>query len=66
MRAFPTAPVQVRVQITQDRGTLARADIQFVDADGKLIAQMRDHESVIDANLTTAFRHNRLAGGKSA
>ena len=37
------------------------ADIDFQDADGRVIARLEGFEAVIDANLGKAFRRNRLA-----
>ena len=50
-------------RVTRDNGTFARADIEFLDADGTVIAQMQDYECVIDAQLNMAFRRNQLAVG---
>ena len=38
----------------------ALANIEFLDADGGLVARIDDYECVIDASLGQAFRHNRL------
>ncbi|MFO0937099.1 MAG: SDR family NAD(P)-dependent oxidoreductase [Gemmataceae bacterium] len=60
-RTFPIGSVKIVVRITRDNGTFARADIDFVDADGTMIAQLQDYECVIDAQLNMAFRRNQLA-----
>ena len=61
-RAFPAGPVLVRVRITRDSGTYARADIDYLDpADGSVIAQIQDYECVIDPQLNQAFRRNQLS-----
>jgi acyl transferase domain-containing protein/NAD(P)-dependent dehydrogenase (short-subunit alcohol dehydrogenase family)/acyl carrier protein len=62
-RSFPTGPVKVVARVTRDNGTFARADIEYLDADGTMIAQLQDYECVIDAQLNMAFRRNQLAGG---
>ena len=60
-RAFTAGPVLVRVRITRDSGTYARADIDYLDpADGSVIAQIQDYECVIDPQLNQAFRRNQL------
>ena len=59
-RSFPAGPIGIRATITQDNGTLARADIDFVDAEGALIARMTNQECVIDENLNRAFRRNTI------
>jgi Polyketide synthase dehydratase len=60
-RAFPTGPSRVHVRITRDNGTFARADVDYLDADGILIAQLQDYECVMDPGLNQAFRRNQLA-----
>jgi acyl transferase domain-containing protein len=60
-RSFPPGPVKVVARVTRDNGTFARADIEYLDADGTVIAQMQDYECVIDAQLNMAFRRNQLA-----
>jgi len=60
-RAFPAGPVRVVVRVTRDNGSLARADIEYIDqADGILIAHLQDYECVIDPQLNQAFRRNQL------
>ncbi len=61
-RAFPSGSVRMVAQVKRDNGSLARADIDFVDGEGKLIARMVDYEFVIDAALNETFRRNQLAG----
>ena len=38
-RTFPADGVPVAARVTQDNGTTARADIEFIDPDGRLVAQ---------------------------
>ena len=59
-RSFPTGPTKVVVRVTRDNGSFARADIDYLDADGVVVAQMQDYECVIDAGLNQAFRRNQL------
>src|SRR4029077_15104885 len=47
--SFPTGSVKVVSRANRDNGTFARADIEFLDADGTMIAQLQDYECVIDA-----------------
>jgi NADP-dependent 3-hydroxy acid dehydrogenase YdfG/acyl carrier protein len=63
-RTFPPKGVSIAVRITHDSGSTARADIEFIDADGRLVAQMTDAEHVIDAALNDAFRRGRLASSR--
>ena len=37
--------------MTRDNGKFARADIDYLDADGQVVAQMQDYECVIDRQL---------------
>ncbi|MCZ2340221.1 MAG: SDR family NAD(P)-dependent oxidoreductase [Bacteroidales bacterium] len=60
-RAFPTHPVQVVIQVKRDLGSSARADIEFCDVDGQVIATLNDYECVIDRGLDQAFRRNQFA-----
>ena len=60
-RAFPTGPVKVVIRVTRDNGSFARADMDFRDADGLIVAQMQDYECVIDRHLDQAFRRNQLS-----
>ena len=48
-------------RITRDNGGTARADVEFIDPDGRLVATMTDAEHVIDPSLNEAFRRGRLA-----
>jgi acyl transferase domain-containing protein len=60
-RSFPAGPVRVVVRVTRDNGSFARADIDYLDADGQVVAQVQDYECVIDRQLDQAFRKNQLA-----
>ena len=60
-RAFPTGPVKIVIRVTRDNGSFARADIEYRDAEGLVIAQMQDYECVIDRQLDQAFRRNQLS-----
>ena len=60
-RSFPAAPVKVVIRVTRDNGTFARADMDFLDAAGAVVAQLQDFECMIDANLAQSFRRNTLA-----
>jgi len=37
------------------------SDIDWVGDDGRLLARLEGYESVVDASLSEAFRHNSLA-----
>jgi hypothetical protein len=61
-RAFPADGVSVSIRIRGDAGSTVRADVEFTDTDGRLVAKLTDAEHVIDASLNEAFRRGRLAG----
>jgi hypothetical protein len=50
----------IAARITFDSGSTARADIDFIDGDGRLVARMTDAEHVIDTSLNEAFRRGRM------
>jgi hypothetical protein len=47
--------VDVQVRATSSRGSLVHADIDFIGADGRLVARIEDCEHVMDARLIEAF-----------
>lgn len=59
-RTFPADGALIAAKITFDSGSIARADVDFIDADGRLIARISDAEHVIDTSLNEAFRRGRL------
>jgi malonyl CoA-acyl carrier protein transacylase len=58
-------PVAIVVRVTRDNGTFARADIDYLDADGRVIAQMQDYECMIEKSLNQAFGRNQLGAVKA-
>jgi acyl transferase domain-containing protein/NAD(P)-dependent dehydrogenase (short-subunit alcohol dehydrogenase family)/acyl carrier protein len=63
-RAFPSGSIRMVAQLKRDNGSLASADIDFLDSEGNLVARMLDYEFVIDKALNATFRKNQLARGK--
>ena len=63
-RSFPAGPVKVVIRVTRDNGTFARADMDFLDAAGVVVARLQDFECMIEANLAQSFRRNTLAPRK--
>jgi NAD(P)-dependent dehydrogenase (short-subunit alcohol dehydrogenase family) len=59
-KAFPAGPCTVVIRVRRDDGKFARADIDYLDADNRVIAQMQDYECVMEKNLAQAFRRNQL------
>jgi NAD(P)-dependent dehydrogenase (short-subunit alcohol dehydrogenase family) len=64
-RHFPDGPVTVVARVTRDNGTFARADIDYLDADGQVVAQLQDYECMMTDTLTAAFTRNRLGAVKA-
>ena len=64
-RSFPDGPVRVVIRVTRDNGTFARADIDYLDADGQVVAQMQDYECMMEKSLNAAFRRNQLGAVKA-
>ena len=60
-RSFPADGVRVVAEIRQTSDARAVADIDFLDAQNELVAQLTSYECVIDASLNQAFRRNQLA-----
>ncbi|MGL6075235.1 MAG: SDR family NAD(P)-dependent oxidoreductase [Fimbriiglobus sp.] len=59
-RSFPTGSIKIVIRITRDNGSFARADMDYIDGEGLIIAQLQDYECVIDRNLQQSFRRNQL------
>ena len=64
-RHFPDGPVTVVARITRDNGTFARADIDYLDADGQVVAQLQDYECMMTDTLNAAFTRNQLGAVKA-
>ena len=60
--SFPAEGVSVVVKITGRGDSWARADMEFVDREGGLIARLENYDCVVDASLSEAFTRNRLSG----
>jgi NAD(P)-dependent dehydrogenase (short-subunit alcohol dehydrogenase family) len=61
-RAFPAGGSRVVVEVTRDGSLHALADLDFLDADGQVVARLEGHESVIDPALARAFRRRAVVG----
>ncbi|MFO0807665.1 MAG: SDR family NAD(P)-dependent oxidoreductase [Gemmataceae bacterium] len=59
-RSFPAGEMRVMARVTGSSGATVRADLDFVAADGSLVATIDGYECVLDGGLTAAFRRNRL------
>ena len=59
-KSFGPGAVRIQIQVTRATGALTQADIDFVDAEGNLIARINDYECVVDPTLNEAFRKNKI------
>ncbi|MBS0205523.1 MAG: SDR family NAD(P)-dependent oxidoreductase [Planctomycetes bacterium] len=60
-KVFPHTGVKIVVRVTQATEHTIRADIEFLDLQGTVVALMTGCESIADASLVGAFKRNRLA-----
>jgi hypothetical protein len=59
-RAFPAEGARVALEIGKATELHALGDLDFLAADGQVIARMEGAECTLDAGLERAFRRNRL------
>ncbi|MDF1665294.1 MAG: polyketide synthase dehydratase domain-containing protein, partial [Planctomycetota bacterium] len=59
-RSFPKSGVELRIAITRESSHQAKADIEFVDNKGQVVARIDNFECVMDASLKKAFRLKQL------
>ncbi len=64
-RHFPDGPVTVVARVTRDNGTFTRADVDYLDADGQVVAQLQDYECMTTDTLNAAFTRNQLGAVKA-
>lgn len=60
VRRFPGEWVRIVCRVKPGTGQVVRADIEFLDEHGKLVASIDSYECVLDPALNAAFRRNRL------
>jgi NAD(P)-dependent dehydrogenase (short-subunit alcohol dehydrogenase family) len=60
-RSFPADGARAVLEGVRDSDLLAVADLDFLDASGRLVARMEGCECAIDPALQRAFRKNRTA-----
>ena len=53
--------MRVAARVTQGPHLHALADIDFLDAEGRLVARLEGYECALDAGLERAFGRNQLA-----
>src|SRR5262249_51837441 len=59
-KVFPDVGVRVLTRVSRHTELHVVADLDFVDADGRLVARLGGYEAIIDPTLHQAFRRNRL------
>jgi hypothetical protein len=60
VRKFPAGALRVVCRVENATGPVVRAEVEFIDDGGKLVARIDGFECVLDATLNAAFRRNRL------
>jgi NAD(P)-dependent dehydrogenase (short-subunit alcohol dehydrogenase family) len=60
-RTFPTTATTIVIRIRRDNSKFVRADIDYLDPDGGIVAQIQDYECIMDSSLAKAFAKNQLA-----
>jgi acyl transferase domain-containing protein/NAD(P)-dependent dehydrogenase (short-subunit alcohol dehydrogenase family) len=60
VRSMPRGSVRVVVEVKHATEHRATADILFLNSENKIVARMKNYESVIDIGLNKAFRRNQL------
>ncbi len=59
-RTFPKTSVLIVAQICSATSQKAIANIDFIDENGTLVAQIKNYECIIDASLSRAFQDRQL------
>ena len=59
-KMFPHTGVKIVVKVTHATEHTIRADIEFLDLQGLVVARMNGCESIADASLAAAFKRNHL------
>ncbi|MGB0581622.1 MAG: SDR family NAD(P)-dependent oxidoreductase, partial [Limisphaerales bacterium] len=61
VRRFPKDAMSIRIRVKNVEQQLVHADIECLDAKGKLLARIEGYECVLDPSLKSAFAKNQLA-----
>ncbi len=59
-RSFPAGSVRALARVTHVASSHALADIEYIDAEGQLIARVEGYDCVIDASLERAFARSNV------
>jgi len=58
--SFPSGGTRVIARVTASQEHAAKADIDFTDGNGNLVARMSGYECTVDKSLNAAFRKNSI------
>jgi malonyl CoA-acyl carrier protein transacylase len=61
VQEFPEGGARIVISVHGRTNGKVVSDIDWVGDDGRLLARLEGYESVVDASLSEAFRHNSLA-----
>ncbi len=61
-RNFPKDETTINIEIKSKKAHEIQAQIEFLNREGELIAQIGDYRCVVDQSLNEAFRENKLVG----
>ena len=62
--SFGSAPVTISARTRRSGAMMASADIDFIDASGKLLARIEGYECTINENLRNAFKLRSVGGAE--
>ena len=60
VRRMPTNDISLVARIVQQAKHSAEADIELIDSEGRLVAEITGYQCVIDQSLQGAFSNNKL------
>jgi hypothetical protein len=60
-RAFPVGAVRIVARVTHAAANQARADLDFLDTEGRLVARLEGYEWAFDPSLRRAFSRRHVA-----
>ena len=64
-KSFPTGPTTIVIRIRRDDGKFARADLDYLDSDGRIVAQMQDCECIMEESLNHSFQRNQIGSKRN-
>jgi hypothetical protein len=52
--------IQVRAEITENGAHKIKANIEFLDCSGAMVARLEGYEGIVDAGLQQSFAKNKI------